>query len=249
MCACNIYCSYQMQVNAVTELSGQICQICRDEIEFTVDDEPFVACNECAFPVCRPCYEYERQEGNQACPHCKTKYKRIKGKPSTDFFFLYFVIYKWKKKFWLTKQSQYLGMALCSWRRRHIWPNSLIKSRVLFVCIFHICLLLNEGCFSNNQVVQELRVTKKRMGLMIWKMSLILEAISNMTLITLLRPCSFLTSTISVGVHKWMLQESPRHQSLTRLLWLLISLSWHMIMRLRLINFQVCCSLVLDLFI
>jgi len=79
-------------VNAVTELSGQICQICGDEIEVTVDDEPFVACNECAFPVCRPCYEYERREGNQACPHCKTKYKRIKGKSSTNFFFLYFDI-------------------------------------------------------------------------------------------------------------------------------------------------------------
>lgn len=61
------------------ELTGQICQICGDEIEFSVDGEPFVACNECAFPVCRPCYEYERREGNQACPQCKTRFKRIKG--------------------------------------------------------------------------------------------------------------------------------------------------------------------------
>ncbi|KAI9079437.1 hypothetical protein K1719_038626 [Acacia pycnantha] len=67
------------RVTAVTELSGQICQICGDEIEVTVDGEPFVACNECAFPVCRPCYEYERREGNQACPQCKTRYKRHKG--------------------------------------------------------------------------------------------------------------------------------------------------------------------------
>ncbi|GAU13329.1 hypothetical protein TSUD_42830 [Trifolium subterraneum] len=72
------------RVNAVTELSNQICQICGDEIEVTVDGEPFVACNECAFPVCRPCYEYERREGNQACPHCKTKYKRIKGSPRVE---------------------------------------------------------------------------------------------------------------------------------------------------------------------
>ncbi|KAL0284538.1 UNVERIFIED_CONTAM: Cellulose synthase A catalytic subunit [UDP-forming], partial [Sesamum angustifolium] len=71
-------------VTSVKELTGQICQICGDEIEFTVDGEPFVACNECAFPVCRPCYEYERREGNQACPQCKTRYKRIKGSPRVD---------------------------------------------------------------------------------------------------------------------------------------------------------------------
>ncbi|KAJ8531289.1 hypothetical protein K7X08_026723 [Anisodus acutangulus] len=72
------------RVTSVKELSGQICQICNDDIEVTVDGEPFVACNECAFPVCRPCYEYERREGNQACPQCKTRYKRIKGSPRVD---------------------------------------------------------------------------------------------------------------------------------------------------------------------
>ncbi|KAK4354623.1 hypothetical protein RND71_026817 [Anisodus tanguticus] len=72
------------KVTSVKELSGQICQICEDEIEITVDGEPFVACNECAFPVCRPCYEYERREGNQACPQCKTRYKRIKGSPRVE---------------------------------------------------------------------------------------------------------------------------------------------------------------------
>ncbi|KAF7834193.1 cellulose synthase A catalytic subunit 6 [UDP-forming] [Senna tora] len=72
------------RIKSVQELSGQICQICGDEIEITVDGEPFVACNECAFPVCRPCYEYERREGNQACPQCKTRYKRIKGSPRVE---------------------------------------------------------------------------------------------------------------------------------------------------------------------
>ncbi|KAG6721732.1 hypothetical protein I3842_03G126500 [Carya illinoinensis] len=67
------------RIRSVKEFSGQICQICGDEVEITVDGEHFVACNECAFPVCRPCYEYERREGNQACPQCKTRYKRIKG--------------------------------------------------------------------------------------------------------------------------------------------------------------------------
>ncbi|XP_011042923.1 PREDICTED: cellulose synthase A catalytic subunit 2 [UDP-forming]-like [Populus euphratica] len=72
------------RVTSVKELSGQICKICGDEIEVTVDGEPFVACNECAFPVCRPCYEYERREGNQACPQCRTRYKRVKGSPRVD---------------------------------------------------------------------------------------------------------------------------------------------------------------------
>ncbi|KAG2716393.1 hypothetical protein I3760_03G124400 [Carya illinoinensis] len=67
------------RIRSVKEFSGQICQICGDEVEITVDGEHFVACNECAFPVCRPCYEYERREGNQACPQCKTRYKCIKG--------------------------------------------------------------------------------------------------------------------------------------------------------------------------
>ncbi|KAK4764196.1 hypothetical protein SAY87_013634 [Trapa incisa] len=72
------------RIKSVTELSGQICQICGDEIELTPEGEPFVACNECAFPVCRPCYEYERREGNQACPQCKTRYRRIKGSPRVE---------------------------------------------------------------------------------------------------------------------------------------------------------------------
>ncbi|XP_059461389.1 probable cellulose synthase A catalytic subunit 5 [UDP-forming] [Corylus avellana] len=61
------------------QLSGQICQICGDDVGLTVDGELFVACNECAFPICRTCYEYERREGNQVCPQCKTRFKRLKG--------------------------------------------------------------------------------------------------------------------------------------------------------------------------
>nr|GMD53569.1 cellulose synthase A catalytic subunit 2 [UDP-forming]-like [Ipomoea batatas] len=72
------------RIKSVRELSGQICQICGDEIEITAEGEVFVACNECAFPVCRPCYEYERREGNQACPQCKTRYKRLKGSARVD---------------------------------------------------------------------------------------------------------------------------------------------------------------------
>lgn len=59
--------------------SGQICQICGDDVGLTVDGELFVACNECAFPICRTCYEYERREGSQVCPQCKTRFRRLKG--------------------------------------------------------------------------------------------------------------------------------------------------------------------------
>uniref|UniRef100_A0A161WVK5 Cellulose synthase n=1 Tax=Daucus carota subsp. sativus TaxID=79200 RepID=A0A161WVK5_DAUCS len=69
------------ELNSAKALSGHECQICGEMIEITVDMELFVACNECAFPVCRMCYEYERREGNQTCPQCKTRYKRIKGCP------------------------------------------------------------------------------------------------------------------------------------------------------------------------
>ncbi|KAL8147527.1 hypothetical protein AgCh_005016 [Apium graveolens] len=57
----------------------RICQICGDGVGLTAVGELFVACNECAFPICRTCYEYERREGNQLCPQCKTRFKRLKG--------------------------------------------------------------------------------------------------------------------------------------------------------------------------
>lgn len=71
------------------EVILQNCQICDDVIELifnetTNEKELFVACNECAFPVCRTCYEYERREGSQACPQCKTRYKRHKGSPRVE---------------------------------------------------------------------------------------------------------------------------------------------------------------------
>ncbi|CAN6286443.1 unnamed protein product [Urochloa humidicola] len=59
----------------------QVCQICGDGVGAAADGELFTACDVCGFPVCRPCYEYERKDGTQACPQCKTKYKRHKGSP------------------------------------------------------------------------------------------------------------------------------------------------------------------------
>ncbi|KAH8490895.1 hypothetical protein H0E87_023144 [Populus deltoides] len=64
---------------SLERVSRQICHICGDDVGLTVDGELFVACNECAFPICRTCYEYERREGNQVCPQCKTRFKRLKG--------------------------------------------------------------------------------------------------------------------------------------------------------------------------
>ncbi|XP_057509783.1 cellulose synthase A catalytic subunit 4 [UDP-forming]-like [Actinidia eriantha] len=58
---------------------AKICRVCSDEIGLKENGELFVACHECGFPVCRPCYEYERSEGNQSCPQCNTRYKRHKG--------------------------------------------------------------------------------------------------------------------------------------------------------------------------
>lgn len=68
------------------QLSSQICKICDDEVGFTIDGEPFVACNDCAFPVCRTCYDYERREGSQVCPQCKTRFKRLKGNDRSFIF-------------------------------------------------------------------------------------------------------------------------------------------------------------------
>jgi cellulose synthase A len=59
---------------------GLVCQIYGDDVGLNPDGEPFVACNHCAFPICLDCYQYERCEGTQNCPQCKTRFKRLKGK-------------------------------------------------------------------------------------------------------------------------------------------------------------------------
>ncbi|OIS96747.1 PREDICTED: probable cellulose synthase A catalytic subunit 3 [UDP-forming] isoform X1 [Nicotiana attenuata] len=71
----------EFSARPLQQLSSQICKICDDDVGLTIDGEPFVACNDCAFPVCRTCYDYERREGSQVCPQCKTRFKRLKGCP------------------------------------------------------------------------------------------------------------------------------------------------------------------------
>uniref|UniRef100_A0A803MJQ5 Cellulose synthase n=1 Tax=Chenopodium quinoa TaxID=63459 RepID=A0A803MJQ5_CHEQI len=56
-------------------LDGQICQICGDTVGVTSNGGVFVACNECAFPVCRPCYEYERKDGNQGTNKARNEWQ------------------------------------------------------------------------------------------------------------------------------------------------------------------------------
>ena len=67
-------------------MAGQVCQIYGDGVGTAADDDLFTACDVCGFPVCRPCYEYERKDGTQACPQCKTKYKRHKGMTNRRHF-------------------------------------------------------------------------------------------------------------------------------------------------------------------
>lgn len=71
--------TFLFQPKPLKNLDGQFCEICGDQIGLTVEGDLFVACNECGFPACRPCYEYERREGTQNCPQCKTRYKRLRG--------------------------------------------------------------------------------------------------------------------------------------------------------------------------
>uniref|UniRef100_A0A7N0TAG8 Cellulose synthase n=1 Tax=Kalanchoe fedtschenkoi TaxID=63787 RepID=A0A7N0TAG8_KALFE len=65
-------------------MNPKICQICGETIEFTASGQIFSACTLCAFPVCRPCYEYERKHGNQACMRCKARYRRHRGSPRVN---------------------------------------------------------------------------------------------------------------------------------------------------------------------
>jgi len=75
------YSSGSLLAKQLKNVNEHKCQIYGDTVGFLATGDIFVACNECAFPVCRSRYEYERKEGNQCCPQCKTRYKRHKGSP------------------------------------------------------------------------------------------------------------------------------------------------------------------------
>ncbi|PPD96381.1 hypothetical protein GOBAR_DD06610 [Gossypium barbadense] len=46
-------------------LIGQTCNICGDEVGLTTEGELFVACNECAFPICRNEFSFEGSNNEQ----------------------------------------------------------------------------------------------------------------------------------------------------------------------------------------
>ncbi|CAF2142020.1 unnamed protein product [Brassica napus] len=64
-----------------SSFSSKICRICSYEVKDGDNGNTFVACHVCAFPVCKPCYEYERRNGENCCPQCNTPYKPNKGSP------------------------------------------------------------------------------------------------------------------------------------------------------------------------
>ncbi|KAL5996935.1 hypothetical protein ACLOJK_007860 [Asimina triloba] len=72
---------YEEPKSPLKNATAKICGVCGDQIGRKENGDLFVACTECGFPVCKPCYEYERSEGNQCCPQCNTRYKRHKGCP------------------------------------------------------------------------------------------------------------------------------------------------------------------------
>ncbi|GAQ88788.1 Cellulose synthase family protein [Klebsormidium nitens] len=56
------------------------CSVCREAVGLDVAGREFVPC-ECAFPLCRPCYEYIRAAEDGRCPACKERFKRMRGSP------------------------------------------------------------------------------------------------------------------------------------------------------------------------
>lgn len=60
-----------------------VCEICDTQVGLDLDGNEFVPC-ECAFPICRKCYEYIREHDGGNCPQCREKYKRMAGMYLSD---------------------------------------------------------------------------------------------------------------------------------------------------------------------
>ena len=52
-----------MQGKELKGAGGQACHIWGDTVGISTTGDVFVAYNECALLVCRPCYQYEREDG------------------------------------------------------------------------------------------------------------------------------------------------------------------------------------------
>ncbi|CAI5508694.1 unnamed protein product [Closterium sp. Naga37s-1] len=70
-----------IDVSGPSESHGQLpCAICQQAIGVDAEGREFVPC-ECAYRICRPCYEYIRAHEGNRCPQCLSKYRRLAGKP------------------------------------------------------------------------------------------------------------------------------------------------------------------------
>ncbi|CAI5496803.1 unnamed protein product [Closterium sp. Naga37s-1] len=70
-------------VSGPSESHGQLpCAICQQAIGVDAEGREFVPC-ECAYRICRPCYEYIRAHEGNRCPQCLSKYHRLAVKHVT----------------------------------------------------------------------------------------------------------------------------------------------------------------------
>ncbi|XAR59276.1 Cellulose synthase (UDP-forming) [Bertholletia excelsa] len=51
------------------------CNICGEQVGFNANGQVFEACNECNFPICKPCLQHEIKEGRDACVLCLSPYE------------------------------------------------------------------------------------------------------------------------------------------------------------------------------
>ncbi|KAK8642045.1 hypothetical protein V6N13_011407 [Hibiscus sabdariffa] len=51
-----------------------VCYVCGEHVGLNANGEPFVACHDCNFPICKTCFEYELKKGRKACPRCRNPY-------------------------------------------------------------------------------------------------------------------------------------------------------------------------------
>lgn len=52
-----------------------LCNICGEQLLLGENGERFVACHDCNYPICKPCFEHEINEGHSVCLNCATPYQ------------------------------------------------------------------------------------------------------------------------------------------------------------------------------
>lgn len=101
-----------------------LCSTCGEPVGFSSNGEVFVACHECNYPLCKPCFEDELKEGRGSCLRCGASYL-VHGMLS-----------------WFP--SSLLGF-LCSW---YVWWNhsegfTLVLRFIVWYWIWLFCLVWN----------------------------------------------------------------------------------------------------------